>query len=100
MSNLKLQDHDAQLGVTTTLHVTESKVAIQKTWDADPFIEVAKDMRTATAGERWGDARHVGFIPPAIFGQFLRQDGGFDKKRCIEWLRQNPAFVTFDKALK
>ena len=100
MSNLKLQDFDYQLGINTTLHVTENKVAIQKTYDAEPFLNVAADMRAATAGERWGDMRHVGFIPAAELGKFFRQDGGFDKKRCLQWLKSNPYFCTFDKALK
>ena len=44
--------------------------------------------------------RHIGTIPPAVFGMFMRQDGGFDRKRCVQWLKENPYMITFDKALK
>jgi hypothetical protein len=44
--------------------------------------------------------RHVGFIPMAELGKMMRQDGGLDHKRLLEFLRNNPAFVTFSKVLK
>jgi len=100
MSNLKLQTADADLGIVTTLHVTENKVAIQKTYDAEPFLDAAAQMRAESSGQRWGDARHIGFIPMAELAQFFRQDGGFDRKRCLEWIRKNPRFCTFERALK
>lgn len=95
-----LSEHDRQTGITTTIHKVETGTQIVKTWDAEPFLELAAARRADTAGERWGEMRHVGFIPAAVLGQFMRQDGGFDRARCMAWLKENPAFVTFDKALK
>lgn len=100
MSNLKIVDHDRQLGITTTLHVTETKVAIEKSYDAEPMLKMAAEMRAQTAGESWGEVRHVGFIPMAELGTMFRQDGSISKKRLIEFIRKNPALATFDKALK
>lgn len=96
----KIQTHDANLGITTTVHRNDNGVSIEKTWDAAPILEEAKRERELSAGESWGEFRKVGIIPMAVYATFLRQDGGFDKKRCLEWIRQNPAFCTFDKALK
>lgn len=100
MSTFKITDTDPITGIVTTVHHTGDKVAIQKTYDAQPFLEGAHAMREATAGERWGEMRHVGFIPMAQMATFYRQDGGFDRARCMAWLKANPAFVTFNKALK
>ena len=98
MSELfKLQDTDAVTGITTTVERVEGAVRIGKTWDAEPFLEVAAAERAATAGERWGEGRKVGTVPMAVLGMFLRQDGGLDVKRCAQWLKENPAFITFDK---
>jgi hypothetical protein len=95
-----LKDHDAQTGITTTVHRAESAVQIVKTYDAEPFLELAAAERAATEGERWGEMRKVGTIPMAELSKFYRQDGGFDSKRCIAWLKSNPAFVSFSKVLK
>jgi len=96
----KIQDYDPQLGIATTVHRVEGKAVIQKTYDAEPFIEAAKSMRHTSSGERWGELRHVGFIPPAELGKMMRQDGGLDRKRLTAWLKANPALVTFDRLLK
>lgn len=96
----KIQDYDADLGITTTVHGLEGKTVIQKSYDAEPLLEAAHGLRAATEGERWGEMRHVGFIPMADLATMLRQDGGFDKKRAIAWLKRNPDLVTFSKVLK
>lgn len=94
-------EYDKQTGIASRVHDLDSgKVVIEKRYDAEPFIEVAKDVREATEGEKWGEMRHVGFIPMAELATMLRQDGGIDQKRCLEFLRRNPALCTFSKVLK
>lgn len=93
-------DYDALTGIKTVVHETETHTAIEKIYDAESFLETAQSMRSATAGERWGDTRHVGFIPMAELGKMMRQDGGFDRKRVVAYLKANPALCTFDKLLK
>lgn len=93
-------DYDALTGIKTVVHETETKTAIEKIYDATPFLDIAHEMRAATAGERWGETRHVGFIPIAELGKMMRQDGGFDKKRVLEWVKKNPKLCTFEKFLK
>lgn len=94
------KDHDAQTGITTTVHDLDGRTVIQKTYDAKPFLQTAAEMRANTAGEKWGDMRHVGFIPMAELATMMRQDGGIDQKRVIAWLRANPNLATFNRALK
>lgn len=96
----KITEHDAQTGITTTVHYLDGKTVIQKGYDAQPLLEAAADMRAATEGQRWGEMRHVGFIPMAELGKMMRQDGGFDRDRLIAWLKANPKLATFSKVLK
>jgi hypothetical protein len=98
---LKILDVNWQQGIRTEVHEEEGKVVFQKTYDAQPFLDEAAELRARTRGENWGPhGRHVGFIPMAELGQMLRQDGEFDKKRIRVWLHKNPAFVTFDRYLR
>ena len=82
------------------MHRTENKVVIQKTEDVEPLLDACAAERAATAGQRWGEMRKVGSIPMSVVAKFMRQDGGFDARRCVDWLKDNPAFITFDRVLK
>lgn len=94
------EEFDPVTGIRSRVHKTETKTVIEKNYNAEPFLEVAKEMRAATEGERWGEMRHVGFVPMAELGTMLRQDGRLDKKRMLEWIKQNPKLCTFEKLLK
>lgn len=87
-------------GIRTRVHEVEGRVVIEKEWDAEPLLEAAKEARALTRGDRWGEMRHVGFIPMAELAKMMRQDGGFDHSRVIAYLKANPALVTFEKVLK
>ena len=94
------QETDTQSGIKSKVYQDEMRTVIVKEYDAEPFVKTASEIRAETEGERWGDMRHVGFIPMAELGTMMRQDGTIDQKRCIEFLKKNPAFVTFSKVLK
>lgn len=94
------EDFDPNTGTRTKVHEVEGKVAFEKVFDAEPFLEHAAAERAASQGERWGEGRKVGTIPMAVLGQFMRQDGGLDVKRLEAWLRANPAFVSYEPFLK
>lgn len=96
------KEFDAQTGITTTVHHIDDadRMVIQKSYDAKPFLDVAAEMRAQTEGQRWGEMRHVGFIPMAELATMMRQDGTIDNKRAMAWLKANPAMATFSKALK
>ncbi len=94
------EEFDPVTGIKSRVHKTETKVAIEKSYDAQPFLEVAKAMRAETDGQKWGEMRHVGFVPMAELGTMLRQDGRLDQKRMLAWIKANPALCTFEKLLK
>ncbi len=80
----------------------EGDQAVTKlTYDAQPFLEQAHAERVATAGERWGDGRKVGTIPMAVYAEVMKIKGNKERQKYVlDWLRANPAFVSFDKFLK
>lgn len=94
------QELDKETGIATTVHDLDNKVVIEKSYDAQPLLEEAQTLRTATEGQRWGEWRHVGYIPMAELATMMRQDGTIDMKRAQAWLKKNPALVTFSKFLK
>jgi hypothetical protein len=96
----KITEHDAETGITTSVHYLDGKTVIQKEYDAQPLLDTAAEMRAATEGQRWGEMRHVGFIPMAELGKMMRQDGGFDRDRLIAYLKANPKLATFSRVLK
>ena len=96
----KLTEFDPITGIRTTVHQTENKVVIQKTEDVEPILQMAAEERAWNQGQRWGDGfKKVGTVPMSVVAKFMRQDGGFDAKRCALWLKENPAFVTYDRFL-
>ena len=82
----------------------EGDQAITKlTYDAAPFLESAKEARIATAGNRWGEGvgTKVGTMPMAVYSQLMQIKGAEERQKfALNWLKANPAFVTFDKFLK
>lgn len=98
---VKITDINREQGIVTQVHEEDGKLVFQKTYDAEPFLEEAAELRAQTRGQRWGDVgRHVGYIPMAELANFMRRDGSFDKGEIRKWLKANPAFVTFEKYLK
>jgi hypothetical protein len=95
-------EHDSKTGISTRVHdiADSGRVVIEKQYDAAPLVQAAAEMRAATEGERWGEMRHVGFIPVAELGKMMRQDGGFDRARVLAYLKANPALATFSKVLR
>ena len=100
VESFEIDEGTDQYGVHTRLIYQGDEVIKHTSQDCAPILEFAKEKRNATAGERWGEMRHVGFIPMAELATMMRQDGRIDKKRCIEFLKKNPALATFSKVLK
>lgn len=90
-----------QLGVRKLVHFDGDQVVSQYTCDAEPIIEQCKEERIVSAGERWGDGRKIGTIPPTVLGEMMAIKGAEERKKFVlQYLKANPAFVSFDKFLK
>lgn len=93
-------DHDNSGGVATRLHFQDDELIVQKTYDAEPHLDYAKAARDATEGQRWGNGKLVGHLPPAIFGKLLKLPKEERTPFIQKWLKENPKFVMFDRYLK
>jgi hypothetical protein len=99
MTNLTINEGtSAKTGVTTQTHFEDGSIVVQKTFDADPHLEYARQAREATEGQRWGEGKMVGHIPPAFYAQILLIKDRDERKRAVQqFFKENPAFVMFDR---
>lgn len=100
MSELTIDDGVTPYGTRTKLHIATDTVIQQKTYDAEPILQAAKEAREQTEGQRWGDGKVVGKVPMAVYTQCLHMSSADQHKYLSRWLRENPGFVTFEKFLK
>ena len=89
-------------GVHTAVTFEGDQAVKKLTFDAEPLLKEAAAERAHTAGERWGDGRKVGTIPMPVYNMILQTYKGREEreKAILSWLRNNQAFVSFDKFLK
>ncbi len=89
-------------GVHKQVTFEGDQVVTKLTYDAEPILEAAKAERAFTAGMGWGEGRKVGTIPLAVWNHINQTYQGREEreKQILSWLRQNQAFVTFEKFLK
>lgn len=99
--NVSVDEGVDALGIRTQFHFEGSDITVQKTYDAEPHLKYAEDARIQTAGQRWGEGRLVGHIPPLEYA-LIRQikDRGEREKAIRLFLQTNTKFVMFDKYLK
>lgn len=99
--NVKIDEGVNRHGVRTQVSFEGEEVIVQKTFDAEPHLKYAEQARQQTAGMNWGEGRIVGHIPPVFYAQIMRiRDPAERDKAIMTFLRENPAFCTFDRFLK
>ena len=100
MSEQVFDDGETPYGVRKRIHVSDDVIIEQNTFDAEPILDYCAAARQATEGKRWGDGKVVGSVPMHIFSSCLYMDADDQHKFLANYLRENPAFVTFEKFLK
>ena len=96
-----IDDGYNKVGTFRKIHVEGGTVVEEKIYDAQPHLEYAARLREATEGQRWGDGKIVGHIPPAEYARFLLMKDPQEKQKAIRaWLKENTKCVTFDRYLK
>lgn len=94
-------DEGVSQSIRTMTHFEDGDLIVEKKFDAQPHLDYAKQAREATAGQRWGEGRLVGHIPPAFYAQILAIHGRDERKAAVaKFFRDNPAFVMFDRYRK
>lgn len=99
--NVTVDEGVSAQGVRTQFHFEGDSLIVQRTYDAEPHLRYAEAARQATEGQRWGEGKLVGHIPPAEYARFLQIKDNQERKKAIKrWLQENPAFCMFPKYLQ
>lgn len=101
-SNVVIDDGIDHYGTSHKLILEGDQAIRVQTYDAEPYLRYAAQKRIENAGKSWGDGQSVGVIPIPELNQINAkyQDSEMRKVAVLCWLRENPAFVCFDKFLK
>lgn len=88
-------------GTRTQLHFQGDSLIVQKSFDGKGLADQCKAINKATEGERWGEMRHVGTLPMAVYGKALAIKDNRERMTFIRnWLSENPDFITFNRYMK
>ena len=92
---------DPHTGVRTQIHFENEQVVIQKTYDAEPYLQRVAEMRARNEGKRWGDGKEVGVLPPWVHHEInMIRDDKEREKAMKAFFRANPAFLAYDAFIK
>lgn len=92
-----LLNENKSTGVQTFYETADDTERASTAQNVDDILAHAADMRRETQGEKYGDMRRVAVMPMSVVGQAMREGWLFDQERVRQWVRDNPAFKTFDK---
>lgn len=100
-ANVTLDEGVNEYGIRRQIILEGDQAVTKLTYDAAPLLEEAHARRIHTAGDRWGDSHHVGFIPMAELARINETYKSAEERKhqILSWLRDNPKMVTFDKFL-
>lgn len=101
IESFELDEGVDQYGTRTRIKFEGDTAFKIKTFDATDIIERAKVMRNETSGQRWGEMRKVAELPMVIYAKALEITNQEERTKFIRnYVRENQAFVTFDRYLK
>lgn len=83
----RLFSHDPMFGVTKFWHYDDDTdiATIETQQDIEPLLEVAQDSRNQNAGTRWGDGRHIGFVPQVQLAEWYATGQINDQAALRKW---------------
>lgn len=90
-------------GTRTQIIFDGDQLVNKRSFDAAPLLKEAAEARAVTASDRWSEGlgTRVGTVPMAIYQDALKIRNVEERsKYLLNYLRENPLFVTFDKFLK
>lgn len=101
-ANVTIDEGVNAFGVRREIILEGDQAVTKLTYDAEPLIEHAADLRTLTAGDKWGDGHFIGIVPMAEVTRINQTYQGAEerKRQMVLWLKANPKLVTFEKFLK
>lgn len=101
-SNVTIDEGVNEYGIHKQVILEGDQAVTKLTYDAQPMLEHAANLRSLTAGDRWGNGHFVGIVPMAEVVRINNTYQGAEerKRQMVLWLKANPKLVTFEKFLK
>lgn len=101
-SNVTIDEGVNDFGVRREIILEGDQAVTKLSYDAEPLIEHAAELRALTSGDRWGEGHFVGIVPMAEVTRINETYQGAEerKRQMVLWLKANPKLVTFEKFLK
>ena len=92
---------DPDTGIRTQIHFEGDQVVVQKTYDAEPYLNRVAEMRARNDGKRWGEGKEVGVLPPWENQKIALIRDDAERERAMKtFFRANPAFLAYDAFIK
>ncbi len=101
-SNVTIDEGVNEYGIHKQVILEGDQAVTKLTYDAQPMLEHAANLRSLTAGDSWGNGHFVGIVPMAEVVRINNTYQGAEerKRQMVLWLKANPKLVTFEKFLK
>jgi hypothetical protein len=92
----------SKLGTRKQVFIEDGAAISKITFNADPYLKRAKDLRSAQENMRWGEGKVVGVIPePVLNYLYLNAQNEEDRQKAsVRWLAANPAYITYPAYFK
>jgi len=88
-------------GIRTQFKFEGDQVTCIRTYDAEPYLKRAAEMRARNEGKKWGEGREVGVLPPWALNEIQKiEDAGQREVAMKKFFRENPAFLAYDAFIK
>lgn len=99
--NVNIDEGVDAYGTRTQILFEGDDLIVKKSFDGKALADHCQEINKATAGEKWGEMRHVGTLPMAVYGKALAIKENKERMKFIKnWLRENPHFITFNRYMK
>ena len=88
-------------GARTVYRFEGDQVVVQKTYDAEPYLNRVAEMRARNDGKGWGEGKEVGVLPPWENQKIALIRDDAERERAMKtFFRANPAFLAYDAFIK
>lgn len=100
--SVTLDEGTNAFGIRRKITLEGDQAITKLTYDAEPLLDHAAELRALTAYDSWGNGHFIGIVPMAEVTRINETYQGAEerKRQMVLWLKANPKLVTFEKFLK
>lgn len=97
MDNQAINLGTNKVGVHSTVFIEDGAAIRKFTFDAEPYLKRAEELRKHQEGMTWGEGKIVGVVPEPVLNyiNLNSKDRTEREAKSFRWLKANPRFITF-----